>query len=245
MIDIPRKSLGIFSLTCCEGCQFSLLKDYDDFEKLTEFYELKSFRLGQELNDECFFDVVLVEGTPESDDEVKHLKNIRKISKILVAIGACAHLGGIQSERNRLPQKYIGKNKVRRVSDVVKVDLVIPGCPISHSEATNALIDTYWGKKFRPKDLAVCFECRKNQNECLLKNGKPCLGPITRGGCNSICINGGESCLGCRGALDQANFGKIKEIINPMIGEEETNNMLTIYGDIEEELNERLSENFK
>lgn len=244
MTNQPRKSLGVFSLTCCEGCEFALLKNFDDFEKLTKFYDVKSFRLGQEENDECFFDVAVVEGTPESKEELEHLKQIRKISKVLVAIGACAHLGGIQSERNRLPRKYIGREKVKRLSDVVRVDAVIPGCPVSHTEIAVALLDIYWGKKFRPKDYGVCFECRKNENECLLKNGKPCLGPITRGGCNSICVNGGESCFGCRGALDQANFDKIKEILNPMIGEEEMNNLLTVYGDIEEELKERL-ENLK
>ncbi|MFA7243974.1 MAG: hypothetical protein WC080_01655 [Patescibacteria group bacterium] len=231
----PKKTLGIFSLTCCEGCQFSLLKDFVGFEKITRFYEIKSFRLGQEENDECFFDVSLVEGTPESTRELEHLKKIRKVSKAVVSIGACAHLGGIQSERNRLPKKYIGKEKVKKISDIIKVDLVIPGCPISHKEAVAALLDTYWGKKFRPKDYAVCFECRKNENECLIKNGRPCLGPITRGGCDSVCINGGELCLGCRGALDQTNFNKIKEILNPMIGEDKTNNLLTIYGDLEQE----------
>lgn len=240
MTNFPKKSLGVFSLTCCEGCQFALLKNFDDFEKLTKFYDIKSFRLGQEKNDECFFDVSLVEGTPESNDELAHLKNIRRISKTVIAIGSCAHLGGIQSERNRLPHKYIGKEKVKRLSDVIKVDLTVPGCPISNQEIVPALLDIYWGKKFRPKDYGVCFECRKNENECLLKNGKPCLGPVTRGGCNSICVNGGESCFGCRGALDQANFDKIKEILNPMIGEEEMNNLLTIYGDIEEELKQRL-----
>lgn len=236
----PRKSLGIFSLTCCEGCQFALLKDFEGFEKLTQFFEIKSFELGQEENDNCFFDVALVEGTPESEKELNHLREIRRVSKIVVAIGSCAHLGGIQSERNRLPHKYIGEEKVKKVSDVIKVDLTVPGCPISNQEIVLALLDIYWGKKFRPKDYAVCFECRKNENECLIKNGQPCLGPITRGGCDSVCVNGGESCFGCRGALDQANFDKIREMLVPMIGEEETNNMLTIYGDIEKELEERL-----
>lgn len=234
-----RKSLGIFSLTCCEGCQFALLKDFETFEKLTGFFDIKSFRLGQENNDDCFFDVALVEGTPESIEELKHLRNIRKISKIVVAIGSCAHLGGIQSERNRLPKKYIGKEKVQKLSDLIKIDYFIPGCPISGDEIVSALLDIYWGKKFRPKDYAVCFECKKNENDCLIKNGQPCLGPVTRGGCNSVCINGGESCFGCRGALDQANFDKLREILTPMIGEENLNNMLTIYGDIEEEFKER------
>lgn len=231
--NLTKKSLAIFSLTCCEGCQFEILKDFEDFAELQKLYEINNFRLGQEDNFEGPFDVALVEGTPESEREIKHLKNIRKESKILVAIGSCAHLGGIQSERNSMPKKVFGKDHVKIVLDIVKVDYIVPGCPISHREIVKCLLDIYWGKNFSLPDVAVCFECRLNENECLIKQGKPCLGPVTRAGCNSICVNGGEMCLGCRGKVHQANFYKLREILEPMIGEDEVNSLLRIYGDIE------------
>lgn len=233
--NLIKKTLAIFSLTCCEGCQFEILKNFDDFKKLQNFYLIKNFRLGQKDNLPGPFDVSLVEGTPESVREIKLLKEIRKQSKIVVAIGSCAHLGGIQSERNRLPKKYIGKDKVETVLDVIRADCIVPGCPISHKETYNCLIDLYWGKIFRLPDVGVCFECRENENSCLIKQGKPCLGPVTRAGCNSICVNGSEMCLGCRGALPQANFIKLREILGTMLEETEINNLLTIYGDIENE----------
>lgn len=231
--NLTKKSLAIFSLTCCEGCQFEILKSFDDFEKLRELYDVNNFRLGQEDNVSGPCDVALVEGTPESEREIKLLKNIRKQSKTLVAIGSCAHLGGIQSERNWMPKKVFGKDHVQRVNDVVKVDYIIPGCPISHREIFQCLTDLYWDKVFTLPDVAVCFECRLNENECLIKQGKPCLGPVTRAGCNSICINSGEMCLGCRGRIDEANFHKLREILGTMISDKEINRLLTIYGDIE------------
>lgn len=241
--NLIKKSLAIFSLTCCEGCQFTALKSYDDFTALQNFYQIKNFRLAQEENLPGPFDVSIVEGTPESRREIDLLKNIRENSNVVVVMGSCADLGGIQSERNRLPKKYIGKDKVKKVNDVIRIEYTVPGCPINHDELMKCLMDIYWGKKFRLPAVGVCFECRRNQNVCLIKEGKPCLGPVTRAGCNSVCVNGGEMCLGCRGALPQANFIKLREILGTMLDNDEINNLLTIYGNIEEINEQRRTKN--
>lgn len=231
MSVIIKKTLAIFSLTCCEGCQFELLKDYTNFNKILNFYEIKNFRLGQEENLKGPFEIAVVEGTPEGQREVKLLHQIRGESNIVVAMGACANLGGIQSQRNHLPPKLTGKPNVKTLHEIIKVDYSIPGCPISNEEAISILIDLYWNKIPKIPSHAVCFECRLNENECLIKNGLPCLGPVTRGGCNSICTNQGEACFGCRGPLPQANFPKLEEILSSMLSQEEIKNWLTIYGD--------------
>lgn len=229
-----KKTLAIFSLTSCEGCQFEMLNHYDDFEAMLKFYDVKNFRLGQEDNFDGPFDVAIVEGNPDGERQRTFLKKIRKESKVLVAIGACAHLGGIQSERNRLPIKFTGKEHTKTVSDITRIDYIIPGCPISRKELYSCLMDIYWGKIFRLPDLAVCFECRQNENECLLKNKKPCLGPITRAGCDSICVNAGEACLGCRGTISEPNAAKLEEELDQIIKKEEVENLLSIYGNLKE-----------
>jgi coenzyme F420-reducing hydrogenase gamma subunit len=233
MSNFSKKTLSIFSLTCCEGCQFELLSFYDHFKQLLKFYDIKNFRLGQSENLPGPFDVALIEGSPDSEKQIKILRQIRKQAKTIIAIGACAHMGGIQSERNRLPRNIIAKDHIKSVSNIIKIDYTLPGCPVSHTEMVNCLIDVYWDKVFTLPDYGVCFECRQNSNKCLLKNDKPCLGPITRGGCNSICINAGEGCLGCRGPLDQANIDKMRNILEPMLENEEIENWLTIYGNLE------------
>lgn len=237
--NFPKKSLAIFSFTCCEGCQFELLSFYEHFENLLKFYDIKNFRLGQEDNLPGPFDVALIEGSPDSEKQIEFLKKIRKETDTIIAIGSCAHMGGIQSERNRLPKEILNVHPVASVPDIIKTDYIVPGCPVSHSELIRSLLDIYWGKVFTLPDYGVCFECRQNENKCLLKNDKPCLGPVTRGGCRSICINNGEACLGCRGPLDQANFSKLKEILGTILEEEEISNWLTIYGDYEKEFKSR------
>jgi len=232
---MTKKSLAIFSLTCCEGCQFELLSFYDHFNLLLNFYDVRNFRLGQEENLPGPFDVALIEGSPDSEKQIKFLRQIRKHTKTIIAIGSCAHMGGIQSERNNLPHNLISKDDVKSVPEVIKADFIIPGCPVSHTELIKCLTDVYFDKTFILPDLGVCFECRQNGNKCLIKNDKPCLGPITRAGCDSICINNGEACLGCRGPIDQANFKKMREVLGTMMEEDEIENWLTIYGNLEKE----------
>jgi len=227
-----KKSLAIFSLTSCEGCQLEMLNHYEEFNKLLQFFTIENFRLGQEINNDGPYDVVILEGNPEGEKQERILKDLRKNTGILIALGACAHLGGIQSERNYLPKKLINKAPVKSVLDVVKIDYVIPGCPIRAKELYRVLMDIYWGKIFHLPDLAVCFECRQQGNECLLKNDKICLGPITRKGCDAVCVNSGQACLGCRGTIPQANIEKLKIELNKIVSEKEVNNLLTIYGDL-------------
>lgn len=232
---MSKKSLAIFSLTACEGCEFEMLNHYEEFNGLLEFFDVQNFRLGAEDAMPGPFDVAIIEGCPDGERQVKLAKSIRKNAEVIVALGACAHLGGIQSERNKVDKNFINATPIKTLADVIKVDYIVPGCPSNHVELYRCLMDIYWGKIFTLPDLAVCFECRQNQNECLIKKGKPCLGPITRGGCNSVCVNSGESCLGCRGTTPQANIPRIKEVLSGMITEKEVENMLTFYGDYEKE----------
>ncbi len=225
-----RKALTFYSLVCCNGCKQEALNHFDDFQKILNFYEVTEFNSedGEMIKPS---EVAIIEGNPGDKDQENLLRRIRKHSKIVIAIGACANTGGFQSIRNNLPKKLINHEPVKIIGDVIKVDYQIPGCPINFHELYSCLIDIYWGKTFVLPQLPVCFECRKNENECLIKNKKACLGPITRAGCNSVCINSGGSCLGCRGTITQPNIPKIREILEPMIGQEQLEKILIIYGD--------------
>jgi hypothetical protein len=52
-------------------------------------------------------------------------------------------------------------------------------------------------------------------------------------GCNSICLNHGKGCLGCRGPIKNANFAKLKELHKEIISGSELEDLLTFYGDYE------------
>jgi sulfhydrogenase subunit delta len=57
-----------------------------------------------------------------------------------------------------------------------------------------------------PYPHPVCHECKLNENHCLLLDNKFCLGPVTAGGCDSVCPSHGLGCVGCWGPVEDGNF---------------------------------------
>ena len=101
----------------------------------------------------------------------------------------------------------------RPISDVVKVDAVIPGCPIDRSEFARIVTALALGRKPSLPNYPVCVECKKNENVCVFELDKFCLGPITRAGCNSACPTFREGCEGCRGFLDDPQKDAHQEVL--------------------------------
>ncbi len=89
-------------------------------------------------------DVSFVEGAITSIKQEKQLLTIRRESKKLVAIGACACIGMPSSQRNLFDEKTNNEikniiirfkyaEKVKKLSDLVKVDYQVPGCPMDEN----------------------------------------------------------------------------------------------------------------
>lgn len=218
--------IAILSLTCCEGCQVSI---FDLGERFLEFLtkvNIGDFRLAEDLPDVKHYDIAIVEGTAITKEQLRRLKIIRNKSKILIALGACACVGGPQEikdyrgDKNRL-LRYVYPNirgidnpNVKSVRELVKVDLEIPGCPINKEEffrLMNEVLET--GKIPRIEQKPVCEECPRKNKNCLLLLGKPCLGPITLAGCGAPCPKNNFPCDGCRGPRKGINLEAMKKTL--------------------------------
>ena len=110
--------------------------------------------------------------------------------------------------------------KVRKLSDVVKVDFYLPGCPPVTHLLENLLQELMGEQLFEGKRQIVCNECPRKfkkaptatigvfpgengfESTCLLSLGTLCMGFLTRGGCKAACTAGGLPCWGCRGPSD-------------------------------------------
>jgi len=189
-----KKTLGLFSTSDCGGCLLQINQNIDLWGKVQNYFQMIDLNKSQSK-----VSVSLVEGVISSQKDIESLRLIRKNSDYLILLGTCAEKGGIFS---------VGES----VSDHIKYDYVISGCPIDTAELSTCLANFYYEKRNVLADSSVCFECKKNSNNCLIKNHKLCLGPVTRGGCNSICLNYGKNCLGCRGIMKSANLLKLEEI---------------------------------
>ncbi|OGK09375.1 MAG: oxidoreductase, partial [Candidatus Riflebacteria bacterium RBG_13_59_9] len=140
-----------------------------------------------------------------------------------------------------LPTLY---NTVWKLSDVVKVDFVIPGCAPAADTVWNAIEQLLTGNLPEPGGVlgagrkAVCEECPYEKKEtritgfkrphtfippdkeqCLLEQGLVCMGPATRSGCGAQCLQCGMPCRGCYGRLPevQDQGAKVIAAIGSMI----------------------------
>lgn len=214
---MTKLKVGFYGITGCAGCLLSVIFNEDEILDLVQLIELKAFPFIKEVNAEDYFDYIFVEGLVADKEDLETLQKLRKNSKFLVSLGACACTGCIPAYRQytlRENYEHLIYKKADNVGDLqptpidahVKTDFYIPGCPPDKREIVNFIKSIAMDKLPRQFESPVCVECRKNGNQCLLDLGKPCLGPITMGGCNSVCINGGFECWGCRGPSKDMNL---------------------------------------
>jgi coenzyme F420-reducing hydrogenase gamma subunit len=146
MTDIKKKRVGIFSLTCDEGCSIYLTEIFNQklipwLEKMELVYFL-AIKDHVEIED---LDIALVEGVVTSERDVKLIEKIRANTKILIAMGTCAMTALPSGQRNNFNinqlkeieshlEKYHFLPKALPLEEVVKVDDEISGCPIDEGK---------------------------------------------------------------------------------------------------------------
>ncbi len=218
----PR--VAVFDFGCCEGCQLQIVNLEERILDLLGVVDVVTWREAMsEQSDE--FDIAMIEGSITREEEIARLQWIRDRAKILVALGACAHIGGVNCLKNRFDlgevrqyvygedAKYFDTMATRAVGDVVKVDAVVPGCPINGEEFVEVVKALLLGKKLPLPTYAVCVQCKQKDNVCVFDKGLFCLGPVTRAGCGAICPSNGNSCEGCRGPVPDLNLNSHREVL--------------------------------
>jgi sulfhydrogenase subunit delta len=221
---MSRPRIAFFDFTSCEGCQLSKLNLEDDLLALLDLFEIVSFReaLSESRDD---YEIAFVEGSISTPHCIERIHEIRRRARVLVALGACAHTGGVNAIRNAAGVEATRREVYGRdawlfpsipaqpVGDVVSVDDIVPGCPMDNRELKKVLSALLTGKRHVLPDYAVCTECKARENECLYDDGVPCMGPLTRGGCDAECPSNGSPCLGCRGLVPDPNIAAAREVM--------------------------------
>ena len=224
----PKKPrLAFFSFTCCEGCQLTVLNCEDEFPDIAELVNIVNFREAiDEKSDD--YDIAFVEGSISKPEEIEKLKKIRTLAKVLVSYGACSTGGGINCLKNRFPieevkrmvygkdaasHKFIDTIPVMPVDSVIKVDHYIYGCPILKKDFLHTLTSLLLGKNPETPNYPVCTDCKRAGNICVFERGMTCVGPVTRAGCEAICVTYGAICWGCRGLVDDPNVNAHAETL--------------------------------
>jgi coenzyme F420-reducing hydrogenase gamma subunit len=218
----PR--VAFFDFTGCEGCQLEVLNFNLEIVDLIGAVDIVEFREASSDHSDDY-DIAFIEGSQTTQVDVERIQKIREKAKILVALGACSCTGGVNALKNRFTMeenlkvvygesaKLYSTIPTKPTSAYVKVDVHIHGCPPNRNEVISLVKCLLTGKKFEQCHNPVCVECKLAENICAFERGEFCLGPITRGGCNAICVTAGRKCWGCRALVDEPNVNSQKDIL--------------------------------
>jgi sulfhydrogenase subunit delta len=213
-----KPKLAVWKFASCDGCQLSLLDCEDELLTLVGEIEIANFVEASRAILKGPYDLSLVEGSITTPHDEERIHRVRRISKRLVTIGACATSGGIQALRNfkdvhefisivyASPNYIETLNKSTPISDHVFVDFELRGCPINKHQLVEVISAFLHGRKPNTPPHSVCIECKLRGTPCVMvAQGTPCLGPVTHAGCGAICPAYARGCYGCFGPKETPN----------------------------------------
>ena len=137
-----RPKLAVWKFASCDGCQLTLLNCEDELLQLAGAVDIAYFPEASRAVIKGPYDLSLVEGSITTPHDAERIHQVRRSSRILVTLGACATAGGIQALRNfkdvkefvtavyASPQFIETLGKSTPISDHVRVDFELRGCPI-------------------------------------------------------------------------------------------------------------------
>lgn len=220
----PKPKIAVWKFASCDGCQLSLLDCEDELLALAGSVEIAYFPEASRAFIKGPYDLSLVEGSITTPHDAERIHKVRRSSRVLITIGACATAGGIQALRNfsdvnaYIPMVYASPEyiatlkKSTPINEHVYVDYELRGCPISKNQLLEVLNAYLNGRKPNITPQSVCMECKAGGNLCLMvAEGIPCLGPVTQAGCGAICPAYHRGCFGCFGPKETPNTASLSE----------------------------------
>jgi sulfhydrogenase subunit delta len=227
-----RPRLGVFKLASCDGCQLTLLDLEDELLAIAGAIDVVHFpEAGPIADAHDRFDLVLVEGSVSTPEQLVELREIRARASKLITIGACATAGGVQALRNFSDHAEFARVVYARpdyvaslatstaVAAHVPVDFELRGCPISKFQLLELISATLAGRRPDIADESVCMECKRAGNVCVMVVGdQACLGPVTHAGCGALCPKFSRGCFGCFGPKEHANTASLADHFHAVQG---------------------------
>jgi len=213
-----KPKIAVWKFASCDGCQLSLLDCEDELLAVAGAVDIAYFPEATRATMKGPYDVSLVEGSVTTPHDAERLHQVRRQSRMLITIGACATAGGIQALRNfrdvreftravYAHPEYIDTLATSTpISAHVNVDFELRGCPINKHQLVEVLAAYINHRKPNIPPHSVCMECKARGTVCVVvRSAKSCLGPVTHAGCGAICPSYNRGCYGCYGPKETPN----------------------------------------
>lgn len=227
-----KPKLAVFKFASCDGCQLSLLAAEDELMAVAGAIDIAYFLEATSRILPGPYDIALVEGSITTPHDAARIQQVRRDSRYLITIGACATAGGIQALRNWadcsefVSEVYASPEYISTlatstaISDHVHVDFELRGCPINRFQLIEVLQAVLAGRRPRTPVHSVCLDCKRSGTVCVMvAQGTACLGPVTQAGCGAICPTYDRGCYGCFGPAADPN---VVSLTNVFLKEGET-----------------------
>jgi sulfhydrogenase subunit delta len=213
-----KPKLAVWKFSSCDGCQLSLLDCEDELLALAGKVEIAYFLEASSAVSPGPYDLSLVEGSITTPADVARIQQVRRESKSVVTIGACATAGGIQALRNfqqvaefvaivyAQPDYIQTLETSTAIADHIPVDFELRGCPVNKYQLLEVIKAFLQQRRPQIPASSVCGECKRRGTVCVMvAQGIPCLGPVTQAGCGAICPAYHRGCYGCYGPMETPN----------------------------------------
>jgi coenzyme F420-reducing hydrogenase gamma subunit len=223
----------VWKFASCDGCQLALLNCEDELLDVAERVEIAHFLEASRATAKGPYDISLIEGSITTEHDAERIQKIRRDSRFLVTIGACATAGGIQALRNfqsvdeymsivyAQPSYIQTLDTSTPIADHVFVDFELRGCPINKFQLLEVLSALLANRAPNIPTHSVCVECKNRGTPCVMvSQGTPCMGPVTQAGCDAICPAYNRGCYGCFGPMETPNTSALSEWWTDQLGQE-------------------------
>jgi coenzyme F420-reducing hydrogenase gamma subunit len=221
-----KPKLAVWKFASCDGCQLSLLDLEDELLALADRVEIADFREATSAVAEGPYDLSLVEGSITTAHDAERIQDVRRSSRALVTIGACATSGGIQALRNfadvdeftrvvyASPEYIATLATSTPISSHVAVDFELRGCPVDKRQLLEVVTALLLGRRPEISTASVCTECKRRGVVCVtVARGVACLGPVTQAGCGALCPAYDRGCFGCFGPMESPNTAALVPLL--------------------------------
>jgi sulfhydrogenase subunit delta len=219
-----KPKVAVWKFASCDGCQLSLLNCEDELLAVAGQVEIAYFPEASRAMAKGPYELSLVEGSVTTPHDIELIQQVRRRSKVLLTIGACATAGGIQALRNfkdvqefvsvvyATPECIETLDTSTPIADHVDVDFELRGCPINKEQLLEVINAYLHGRKPNVPPYSVCVECKRRGTVCVMvAHGTPCLGPVTQAGCGAICPAYHRGCYGCFGPMETPNTDSLSK----------------------------------
>ena len=213
-----RPKLAVWKFASCDGCQLTLLDLEDELLEIAGAVQIAYFLEATRRTAKGPYDVSLVEGSITTPSDIDRIKEVRRLSKRVITIGACATAGGIQALRNYRDvddliravyahPEYIDTLKTSTpIAAHIEVDFELRGCPISKQQLVEVIGAYLHHRRPRILNESVCLECKRSGAVCVVvATVRPASGRSPTPAAAALCPGYTRGCYGCFGPRERAN----------------------------------------